>query len=340
MERQKLIFKKEYQKYSFIQEIQKLWNIFADTEIEYNNKDITLYETSKYIIDSMEIGLKQSYNYTFQPNPAPINIENQNKTIICCISGGKDSAAAAIYYKNLGYKVYLYTVKGINLGYPEEYKAALRIADALKLPIYVDEIKITGKKFYIEHPLKNQVIASMALAYSLENNLSSILTFGNYQKENNSLSNWGVSWTDNYDLWKQFNLYIQNFIPKAKVLIPFYEENDALSILNNNFNIVPLYQSCLSTIRHRGYLQKHNQEKYNITLFPNRCGSCYKCCIEYIYFCDHDKLDYNKDYYKHCLDILKKKYKEYTGQERTFKKLKEVYIAYFGRESKSKYFDD
>ena len=340
MTRQTLLFKKEYQKYEFIQEINKLWNIYADTEIELNSQNIELTEASKHIINSMEIGLKAKYNYNFCLNTTPIKSTYNPNFMLCCVSGGKDSVATAIYYKNLGYDVHLYTVKGINLGYPEEYNAAIRIAKALQLPIYIDEIKITGKKFYIEHPLKNQVIASMALAYCLENDLPTNISFGNYQKEGNNLSNWGVSWTDNYDLWKEFNIYIKYFIDNAHVFIPFYEEDDALTILNDNFNIVPLYQSCLSSIRHRNYLKTHNEEKYNISLFPNRCGSCYKCCIEYIYFCDHDKLEYNKDFYKHCLEILKKKYEEYTGQKRTFKNWQEVYLAYFKDISKSKYFNE
>ena len=337
--RQTLTFKKDYYKYDFIQEIDKLWNVFADEDIESNSKNINFYEASKYIIQSMEEGLKKYFQYCFIPNPPIINsTTNNNKFILCCISGGKDSLATAIHYKKLNYNVLLYTVRGINKGYPEEYKATIKLAEKLNLPLYIDEIKLSGKKFYMEHPLKNQIIASMATAYCIENNLPPTIAFGNYQEDTNDRSNWGVNWTDNYDLWKYFNKFIQVFIPNAIVNIPFYQEDEALKILNDNFEIVPYYQSCLMTVRNRGQLKKHNEEKYKISLFNNRCGSCRKCCLEYIYFCDNNKIPYNEAFYKHCLEILKKKYSEYTGITRKFNNLHEVYLAYF-EEDNSKYFN-
>lgn len=329
MERQILHFKSNYLKYSFIQEINLLWNIFADEEIELNKKDYELYKGSKFIIDSMEVGLNKHYNYLFKENPSSINTIKNNNFILCCISGGKDSLATALYYKQLGYQILLYTVRGINRGYPEEYKAAIRIAEYMNIPIIVDEIKMSGKKFYMEHPLKNQVIASMAIAYCLENNLTPNIAFGNYQEDINERSNWGVNWTDNYSLWIAYNNFIKIFVENAIINIPFYSEDEALNILNKNFEYVPLYQSCLMTVRNRGQLKKHNEEKYNIKLFDNRCGSCRKCCLEYIYFCDTKHLEYNKQYYKHCLDILKKKYEEYTGQKQNFVSLEEIHAAYF-----------
>lgn len=329
-QRQTLTFKNEYLKYNFIQEMNKLWNVFADDEIMINSKDIDFYQASKEIISSMEDGLQQRYTYQFKDNPTPITTTIDNNFILCCISGGKDSLATALHYKQLGYNIILYTVKGINKGYPEEYKAALNLAQALNLPLYVDEIKISGKKYWMEHPLKNQIIASIAIAYCLENNLPPVISFGNYREDGNERSHWGVNWTDNYDLWIKYNQFITYFVDCAKVNIPFWSEDEAWPLLAANFELVPLYQSCLMTVRNRNQLKQHNEEKYKIKLFNNRCGSCRKCCLEYVYFCDIGKFDYNKEYYKHCLEILKKKYQEYVGFARSFKNLEEVHRAYFG----------
>ena len=337
MERQKLQFQKEYYKYDFINEINKLWNTFADREIDINANNLIFYEASAEIITSMEEGLKEKFTYNFKPNPSILHSNINNNFILCCISGGKDSLATALYYIQKGYNVKLYTLKGINRGYPEEYKAAIKLANEMNIPLYIDTIKITGKKFYMEHPLKNQVIASCAIAYCLENHLPPNIAFGNYQEDINNRSNWGVNWTDNYELWMHYNNFIKCFINNVSINIPFYSEDEALNILNNNFNLVPFYQSCLMTVRNREQLRQHNQTKYNIHLLENRCGSCRKCCLEYIYFCDQDKFEYNKEYYKHCLEILKKKYEEYTGIKHNFKNLKEVYQIYFPN-SQSKYF--
>lgn len=339
MKRQTLVFKKEYNKYSFIQEISNLWNIFADEEVQENSKDILLFHTSESIIKNMELGLKNNFNYSFNDEDTPkYDSIISDKFILCCFSGGKDSLATALYYKEQGYDVHLYTVKGINVGYPDEYKAAINLAEKMNLPIYIEEIKLNGKKFYIEHPLKNQIIASCAVAYCLENNLPVNISFGNYQEDTYDKSNWGVNWTDNYTLWQEYSKFITSFVPNATINIPFYNETNAYTYLDNNFELMQSVQSCLSALRHRSYLHDHNEEKYKIKLMPNRCGSCVKCCIEYIHFCDVGKVEYDQEFYKHCLDILKKKYQEYLSKDTTPRDLKIIYKEYFP-DGKSRYFD-
>ena len=198
-----------------------------------------------------------------------------------------------------------------------------------------------GKKFWIEHPLKNQLIATFAIAYCLNNGLPTTLSFGNYQDETAEKSNFGVNWTDNCNLWDAYNSFIKGFVDGAKVEIPLEKEWSGLSILNDNASLIPLVQSCLMTVRDRESLRQKNHKKYNIKILPNRCGSCYKCCLEYIYFCDNHKLPYNREFYKHCLEILKKKYGDYTGplMNKKFNNLREVYDAYFEDSVRSEYFD-
>lgn len=339
MIRQQLTLNQNYYKYDFIKEIINLWNIFADDEIEQNSSNISLFKTSKNIIDNIESGLKNNYQYNYKLEyPEKYDSTVNNNFILCCFSGGKDSLATALYYMNLGYQIQLYTLKGINLAYPNEYKAALQLAEKLNLKIYVDEIKLSGKKYYIEHPLKNQIIASCAAAYCLENNLPVNITFGNYQEDILTKSNFGINWTDNYDLWKAYSIFIKSFVPNASITIPLYNETEAYFYLDNNFELMQYVQSCLAALRHRNYLKQHNENKYNINLFPNRCGSCVKCCIEYIHFCDVGKLEYNKEFYKHCLDILKKKYQEYLAKDYTPSNLKDIYKEYFP-DGHSKYFE-
>lgn len=342
MIRQTLSYKAEYLKYPFVKEMENLWNIFSDDDIQSNSKDVVLHEASKFIVSSMEDGIGRKCQFEFKPNQIAVEAKNvvDDKFILCCVSGGKDSLAVVLHYIELGYNVCLYTVRGINKGYPEEYKSAINLAERLGLPIYVDEVKLSGKKYYVEHPLKNQFIACLAIVYCLENKFPPHIAFGDYQKDTNSRSNWGVNWTDNFELWKQFNLFIKCFVDGAVVEIPFYEEAQALEVLNKNSNLVPLYQSCLMTVRDRESLRQKNQKKYGVKILPNRCGSCYKCCLEYIYFCDHNKLEYNEGFYRHCLDVLKKKYTDYTGSSSVadLSTQRGVYEAYFGK-SISRYLD-
>lgn len=329
--RQTLLFNDSYLHYDFIQELNNLWCIFSDDSVEDNIKDIQLHEASRSIVESMEVGLEKKLTFNYADNPKQIKTNKDDNFILCCVSGGKDSLAVVLYYIKKGYKVQLYTLAGINKGYPEEYRAAIKLADKLGLPIYVDEIKVCGKKYYTEHPLKNQIIAGCAVAYCLNNNLPVNIAFGDYKEETEDKSNFRVNWSDNFNLWEKFNTFINVFVENASVQIPFNKESEALEVLFDNFDLVPLYQSCLMMVRDRESLRQKNQKKYNIKLLENRCGSCYKCCLEYIYFCDRGKFEYNRDFYKHCLEILKKKYVDYTGPKQVgnIKTLEDVHKAYF-----------
>ena len=104
------------------------------------------------------------------------------KEITVCLSGGKDSAAVAYYYKQKGYKVHLYHATGVNKAYGDEKKAAQRIADYLGCDLFIDKIRLEGTHRFIEHPLKNYVIANGAIHYCLEMGYSPRISFGNFNK--------------------------------------------------------------------------------------------------------------------------------------------------------------
>ena len=93
--------------------------------------------------------------------------KNDPKEITVCLSGGKDSAACAYYYIKRGYKVHLYHCTGVNKAYGDEKGAAQRIADYLKCDLFIDKVFLNGTHHFIEHPLKNYIIANGAIHYCL-----------------------------------------------------------------------------------------------------------------------------------------------------------------------------
>jgi len=97
------------------------------------------------------------------------------REVTVCLSGGKDSAAVAFYYKKLGFKVHLYHMCGINRTYSDEKKAAQEIAKYLDCELFVDKVQVIGNSTFIEHPMKNYIIANGALHYCLANNYSPII---------------------------------------------------------------------------------------------------------------------------------------------------------------------
>ena len=68
-----------------------------------------------------------------------------------------------------------------------------------------------------------------------------------------------------------------------------------------------MVQGCVLPYRFRNKTKEINEQKYNVKLLPNRCGSCWKCCVEYIFLADKGVVEYNAQFYKHCLDILSDK---------------------------------
>jgi len=238
---------------------------------------------------------------------------NSNKKIIICFSGGKDSTAIILYYKKLGYQILLYHLRGINPSYPNEYERAEELAKYFNIPLIIEKISLKGKNDYLEHPLKNLVILAFTINYLINNKLFDYeIGFGNFLDDHEDISKFNIDWSDNQEMWdafkKIFTLYYQNLILKCNLK----DTKDTFNLIDNNLEILNKTQSCLSPYRFQNKLHNYNENKYNIKLLEHRCGSCWKCAVEYIYLTDHNNFSFNKEFYIHCLDILKKKIKEET----------------------------
>ena len=110
--------------------------------------------------------------------------KEQGMAFAVAFSGGKDSVATAIKLKDDGRDVRLFYVSGINKAYPDEMTHAIQIAEQLDLPLHVAYVKQHGKTVFKESPVKNQIIASMALDYAINNNLGCSIAFGDFTSDN------------------------------------------------------------------------------------------------------------------------------------------------------------
>lgn len=224
--------------------------------------------------------------------------------IIVCFSGGKDSIAVAKYYQDKGNKVYLYHMKGINQTYKDEYINAKSAADYMRLPIYFDTVNLKGTHDYIEHPLKNMILANGALQYGIREGIGTDIAFGNFSSSTLEVDPFEVCGGDCKELWSIYEDIIGTVLKDFKIQIPFIDIQDTIDILIKHSDLLQYSQSCIGPYRFRTKLHDLNVKKYNIDLQPNRCGSCWKCCLEYCVYCDKGIYEYNEAYYKHCLDIL------------------------------------
>ena len=239
---------------------------------------------------------------------------NDPKEITVCLSGGKDSAACAQYYIQRGYKVHLYHCTGVNKAYGDEKTAAQRIADYLGLDLFIEKVFLDGTNQFIEHPLKNYVIANAAIHYCLAMGYTPRIAFGNFNKSTIETSAFEVCAGDCIEMWDAYRPIIQKVLPEFDIEIPLETNADTFNLMTQDWELFSRAVSCMSPYRFREHWKHRTEEKYNVRVFPNRCGCCWKCCMEWMWLADMDKVPYNEEYYVHCFEILEKTIIKELGQ--------------------------
>lgn len=258
------------------------------------------------------------------------------KEITVCLSGGKDSAATALYYKKLGYKVHLYHAAGVNKAYGDEKKAAKKIADYLGCDLFIDTISLVGTHRFIEHPLKNYVIANGAIHYCLAMGYSPRISFGNFNKSYLDMNEFEVCGGDCIEMWNAYRKIIQRVLPDFEIEIPLETNADTFRILRDDWTLFGMSVSCMSPFRFRAHWKHRTEQNFSIKMFDNRCGCCWKCCVENLYLMDIGKLDYDLPYYMHCFGILAATIRKETGiEEYDVNAVWDNYMFYPMKESKA-----
>lgn len=239
--------------------------------------------------------------------PIPkVNYQCNPKEVIVCLSGGKDSVATVMHYLDLGFNVYLYHLHGINKVYYDEFESVKEIAKYLNLPYIIDECSLSGTHNFVEHPLKNYIIANGALNWALNSNIAPNIAFGNFSKSRIEDVQFDVCGGDCIDMWLAYNKIISRIIPGFCIKVPLYTQKDTYDILSKDPEILKYCQSCISPYRFKNHWRERTEKKYGIKLMPHRCGCCWKDCQEAITFMDMKLISYNEAYYEHCLEVLGK----------------------------------
>ena len=270
-----------------------------------------VYDSSfEDLFDILEAKIPWFKRYETMTLPiVPLNYPYNPKDVVVCISGGKDSVATAVHYIGLGFNVYLYHLHGINKVYYDEYKSVEQIAKYLNLPYFIDECKLNGTHNFIEHPLKNYIIANGAINWAINCGIAPNIAFGNFSRSRVDDMPFDVCGGDSLDMWLAYNKIVSRIIPGFCIKIPLTTQKDTYDILDRNKDLIRLCQSCISPYRFKEHWKSRTEKKYGITLMPNRCGCCWKCCQEYITLADMQMLsfaEWDEKYYLHCLEVLGK----------------------------------
>ena len=299
-------------------QIEGLYTYLSDNEFMYDDI-LWLDEVFKDLCSTLQEKLLRFRTPVLRQFDLPnvlYNVKNcDTKEVTVLLSGGKDSAAVAYYYKQKGYEVHLYHAHGVNKAYGDEQKAAKAIADYLGCDLFIDKIELAGTQHFIEHPLKNYIIANGALHYAIANGYQPIIAVGNFNQSKLDMNEFEVCGGDCIEMWDMYRKIVRRVLPEFDIKVPLNTNADTFKLLVNDWELFSLAVSCMSPFRFREGWKHRTEEKFNIRLFKNRCGCCWKDCLESMWLMDHDCMEYNEPYYLHCIGILAKTIYKETGEK-------------------------
>lgn len=249
------------------------------------------------------------------------------KNIIVCYSGGKDSLSVVRYYQQLGYHVYAYHIRGLNKTYYDEWKIAEEASKALGFELYIDSVQLSGNHVWVEHPMKNMIMMNMALSWGVQNGITTQVATGNFTTSFLSDNAFEVCAGDCREFWQMYEDVINRIIPDFRVQLVNENYQTAYKLLLEEPQNLKYTISCVTPNRFRRLFRERTMKNYPVDLLPNRCGCCWKCAAEYVWFCDNGVFPFNADYYIHCIEVLLNTLEQETGH--LIHNLEYVWSTYF-----------
>lgn len=220
-------------------------------------------------------------NLAMQPIGQP---KEGDERVVVGFSGGKDSAAAALKLAGQGFAPTLFHVRGLNRAYPGEADAATAVARALGFKLAILNLTLSGKSAWIENPAKNQFILGMMGDYGWRQGIAHYCQ-GNLSEDHATDTDFGAGFSDAVEMYRAADTLMGAAIPGYAYHHGLLKnDSDSLTtILKLNPGILPSIQSCMTGPRFRGKLHQTNEAKFKVKLLPERCGSCYKCGVEWLH---------------------------------------------------------
>ena len=165
--------------FPLLDEIDRLYALLSDKPTASLIKP-TYDESCAQLVNTFKTYTNEDWQIDYVHKECTQITPTDSDSVILAFSGGKDSIASALKYKEEGRDVFLYHMKHINPSFSDEWKCAKESADRLGLPIYFDDIQFSGHHMYMEHPMKNMIIANGALSYGIREGITTNIAFGNY----------------------------------------------------------------------------------------------------------------------------------------------------------------
>lgn len=233
------------------------------------------------------------------------SIEENNKVMLG-LSGGLDSVYFMHVLKDKGYDVTAVHIAGLNKSYAKaEAEQAKKIAEMAGVH-FINVNFNAPTQCFPDNPFKNQLILSIMLDIGSKRGIYRYAVGSDWTTPLKEAVV-GFTITDSIEVNSEFWNGVKNHFPQAELIFIGSTEKkyERLQYLyKNHLNSLQNVSSCISPLRFRQHLHEKNSKKFGINLMKNRCGSCYKCCMEYILLVHAGLLKKKNDYYEHCWNTL------------------------------------
>ena len=229
-----------------------------------------------------------------------------NNKAMTALSGGLDSVYLMFDLLDKGYDVTAVHVEGLNKSSAKaEAERAKEIARLAGVK-FKNVVFKAPKQAFPDNPFKNQLVLSIMLDIGIKQGCYRYATGSDWTTPLSEAVT-GFTITDSIDVNREYWEGVQEHFPQAELL--FIDNNtkkyDRLKYLyENHLQALENVSSCIAPLRFRNYWHKQNVGRYGAVLMDGRCGSCYKCCMEYILLVEAGLVPKHQDYYDHCWHIL------------------------------------
>lgn len=228
------------------------------------------------------------------------------QSVMVGFSGGLDSAYMALHLKDLGFSVTLYHVTGLNKAFPDEDASAKAFAQAAGMDLVECRVRHLQQQRYIDNPLKNQLIMALMADYGLPRGITEYAMGADWCSGIDECEI-GYTITDSREVNEAFRDAMAMLVPCYELIFIDSEVKKAQRldyIASRHTDCLPYVCSCISPHRFKRHLHDTNVRKYGVDLMPNRCGSCFKCCMEWLLLKELGHVAPDAAYEAHCWDVL------------------------------------
>lgn len=221
------------------------------------------------------------------------------------MTGGKDSLAAALCLRDEGYTVTFLHIRGINPAYTAEAESSLEQAKIVSGRYVELKVKIP-KKEYLENPARNHVILLLQASVAVTQHAGTVVQ-GLHTQRLAANQPFDTGWSDCKEMADFGKEMIEGLAPWLENRLHDLPESDTESIdcvVHRAPDLLPLVRSCMQPLRYLSSVRSANIKKAGYDLLPGRCGSCYKCCREWLVLREHGYYKESQTYRDHVERLL------------------------------------